>query len=245
MKKEFALDPGGPKRLKITYPGNLANAEVLLDGQRIMAFSSKADFLRGTTAKLPDGSMLTVRFGPIEGVPLLKGVHAIRNGAPLAGSAADPVPKWAWIFMIACALIPVVTLGGGLPALIGFAGVAGVLAISRLNRWSVALRACMCGLVTLTSWGALVVLISVVVAVKAGNPPFGSTSHPTSSPAILSTDRYIHDIGVAYYNHRYKQKDIDVIKDRLYDECDRMQPTPCTDHLKEALREAQNTPDLP
>jgi hypothetical protein len=78
MKKEFALDPGGPKRLTITYPGNLANAEVLLDGQRVMAFSSKAEFQRGTTCKLADGSMLTVRFGPIEGVPLLKGVHVIR-----------------------------------------------------------------------------------------------------------------------------------------------------------------------
>jgi len=99
MKKEFALEPGSPKRLKITYPGNLASAEVLLDGQRIMAFSSKADFQRGLTCKLPDNSVLTVRYGPIEGVPLLKGVHVIRNGAPLPGSAADPVPKWAWVFI--------------------------------------------------------------------------------------------------------------------------------------------------
>jgi hypothetical protein len=35
--------------------------------------------------------MLTVRFGAIEDMPLLKGVHVIRNGAPLRGSAADPV----------------------------------------------------------------------------------------------------------------------------------------------------------
>lgn len=154
MKKQFALEPGGPKRLTITYPGNVANAKVLLDGQRIMGFASKADFQRGTTCKLSDGSMLTVRYGPIEGVPLLKGVHAIRNGAPLQGSAADPVPKWAWVFLIACALIPVVTLGGALPALIGFGGVGGTLSVSRLNRWSAALRAGMCALITLACWSA-------------------------------------------------------------------------------------------
>jgi hypothetical protein len=248
MKKEFALDPDGPKRLTVTYPANLKNAEVLFDGKQILTFSTKADLERGTTCKLPDGSMLTVRFGPIEGLPLLKGIHVIRNGAPVPGSAADPVPKWAWIFMIACALIPVVTLGGGLPALIGFAGVGGILAISRLNRWTVALRAGVCALITVACWSGLILLFSVVVAVKAVNQakqPFGGTSHATSSPAMSPTDKYIHDIGVAYYNHRYKQKDIEVIKDRLYDECDQMQPAQCTDHLQKALQEARNTPDLP
>ena len=241
MKKEFALDPGGPKRLKITYPGNLTNAEVLLDGQRIMTFPTKADFLRGTTSKLPDGSILTVRFGPIEGVPLLKGVHVIRNGAPLPGSAADPVPKWAWAFMIACALIPVVTLGGGLPALIGFGGVGGILAISRLKRWSVGLRAGVCALITLTCWSALILLATAVVAVKAVNQ---GKQPANTAPATYSTDRYIHDIGLAYYNHGYRQTAIHAIKDNLYDQCERMQPAQCADYLRKALQEAQNTPNI-
>ena len=248
MKKEFALDPGGPKRLTITYPRNLKNAEVLLDGQQILSFSSKAEFLRGTTCKLPDGSIITVRFGPIEGVPLMKAAHLIRNGAPVPGSAADPVPKWAWIFMIACALIPVVTLGGGLPALIGFGGVAGILTVSRLNRWSVALRASVCAAVTLACWSALILVAATFVAVKAvsqGTPPFATTSASANSSRLTPTDKLINQIGVALYNHRYKQQDIEVIKDRLYDECESMQPAQCTDHLKKALREAQNTPDLP
>lgn len=74
MKQEFALDPG-PKRLKITYPWNLVNAEVFLDGQKILSFPTKADFQRGTTRKLPDGSVLSVRFGPAAGAPLMKGVQ--------------------------------------------------------------------------------------------------------------------------------------------------------------------------
>jgi hypothetical protein len=241
MKKEFAFDSGGSKRLKITYPRNLANAEVLLDGQPVMAFSSKTDFQRGTTCKLPDGSLLTVRYGPIEGVALLKGIHAIRNGTPLPGSAADPVPKWAWVFMIACALIPVVTLGGGLPALIGFGGVGGTLTVSRLNRWSVALRAGMCAVITLACWGALGLLLTAFVVVKAVSQarPLSAITAPTTS----SIDQLIRDIGVAYYKHGHLQSDIDKMKDRLYDECDQMSPAKCSDYLRKELWKAQNSPD--
>jgi hypothetical protein len=242
MKKEFALDPGGPKRLTVTYPGNLANAEVLLDGQRVMTFPTKAEFQRGTTCKLPDGSMLTVRFGAIEGMPLLKGVHVIRNGAPLRGSAADPVPKWAWVFMIACALIPIVSLGGGVPALIGFSGVGGTLTVSRLNRRSVALRAGVCGLITLTCWGAFALLLTVLVGVKAANQ--GKQPFASAAPGRSSTDKLIHQIGVVYYNHGYRQQAIAEIKDNLYDQCDRMPPAPCGDYLQKALLEAQNSPDI-
>ena len=237
MKKEFALDPGSPKRLRVTYPGNLANAEVLLDGQRVMGFSTKAEFHRGTTCKLPDGSILTVRFGPIEGIRLLKGVHVVRNGVPLPGSAADTVPKWAWVFMAACALIPVVTLGGALPALIGFGGVGGTLTVSRLSRWSVGLRAGVSALITLACWGALGLLVTAFVAVKAvnqANPPAAISASSTSS-----TDKLIHDIGVTYYKHGHLQSEIDKMKEHLYDECDRMQPAKCTEYLEKELVKAQ------
>jgi hypothetical protein len=243
MKKEFALEAGGPKRLGVTYPGNLANAEVLFDGQRIITFATKAEFLRGTTCKLPDGSILSVRYGPMEGMPLLKGVHVIRNGAAVSGSAADAVPKWAWVFMIACGLIPVVTLGGGVPALLGFGGVGGVLSVSRLKRWSTGLRAGVCALIAVACWGALGVLVTTVVGVKAVNQ--GAQAITKAKVAATATDKSIHEIGKTYYNHRYKQKDIDAIEDRLYDECDRMQPAQCADYLQQALREAQSSPDLP
>ena len=243
MNKEFALEPGGPKRLKITYNGKLTNAEVLLDGQQIMAFSSKPDFLRGTTCKLPDGSALTVRYGPVEGLPVLKGVHVIRNGAPLPGSAADPVPRWAWVFIIACALIPVVTLGGGIPALIGFAGVGGALSVSRLDRWSVAMRTGVCALITVACWGALGLLMTVVVGVQAVSQPKQSAS--SVAPSTAAEDKLIHQIGVTYYQHGYRQSAIEKIKDNLYDECDRMQPAQCQSYLGHALAEAQNSPNLP
>lgn len=242
MKKEFALDPGSPKRLKITYPANLANAEILLDGQRIMAFSTKAEFQRGTTCKLPDGSILTVRYGPTEGVPILKGVHVIRNGAPIPGSAADPVPQWAWVFMIACALIPVISLGGALPAVISFAGVGGTLSVSRLNRWSIALRVGVCALIAIVCWSTFGMLLYTVRSVKALDN--GKQAITSSAAATESTDKLIHKFGVVYYNHGYRQKAIEEIKDNLYEQCDRMQPAPCSDYLQKALQEAQNTPDI-
>jgi hypothetical protein len=249
VRKTFALDPGAPRRLTVTYPANLANAEVLLDGQKVLAFASKEEFQRGTTCKLPDGSILTVRFGPIEGVPvpILKGVHVIRNGQPVPGSAADPVPKWAWVFMIACALIPVITLGGALPALIGFGGVGTTLTISRMKNWSVPLRAGVCAAVALACWGALGLLVTVVGTVKAGAGDRGQPAKAavvSNGPAPTSTDKLIHKIGVTYYNHGYKQQKIDEIKDNLYDHCDRMQPAPCTDYLEKALVEAQNSADI-
>jgi len=144
--------------------------------------------------------------------------------------------------LIACALIPVVTLGGGLPALIGFAGVGGTLSVSRLNRWSVALRAGVCGLITLACWGSLALLATTVVAVKAVN----QTIHPiaSTSPTASSQDKHIHDIGVACYKHGYLQSDIDQRKDRLYDECDQMQPAQCVEYLQKALAEARNSPDI-
>jgi hypothetical protein len=249
VRKTFALEPGAPRRLSVTYPANLANAEVLLDGQKVLAFASKEEFQRGTTCKLPDGSILTVRFGPVEGmpVPIFKGVHVIRNGQSVAGSAADPVPKWAWVFIIACALIPVVTLGGALPALIGFGGVGGVLSICRMKNWSVALRAGVCAAVTLACWGGLGLLVTVVSTVKAGAGDQGKPAQAaivSNRPAPTSTDKLIHKIGVAYYNHGYRQQKIAEIKDNLYDNCDRMQPAQCTDYLEKALVEAQNAADV-
>jgi hypothetical protein len=61
---------------------------------------------------------------------------------------------------------------------------------------------------------------------------------------VLHYDKLIHEIGVAYYNHRYRQKNIDEIKDNLYDHCDQMQPAQCQDYLQKALLDAKNTPDI-
>src|SRR6187455_417393 len=42
-----------------------------------------------------------------------------------------PIPAWAWVFAVACGIIPVLTLGGAIPAAIGFGGAAGCVGTAR------------------------------------------------------------------------------------------------------------------
>jgi hypothetical protein len=86
--------------------------------------------------------------------------------------------------MITCVLIPVISLGGALPALIGFGGVGGTLTVSRLKSWSVALRVGVCAAIVLACWstfGLLVTAVSSVKAVNIGKQPIASTRPAPSS----------------------------------------------------------------
>lgn len=237
MHKEFAFEPHGLKRLRVRYAWNIANAEVFLDGQKIAAFSSKADFQRGTTCKLPDGSTLTVRFGSVDGAPFLKGVHAVRNGVPLPGSAGDPIPKWAWIFIVVCSAIPVVSLGGALPAVIAVSGVSAVLSLARLKRWSEVVRAVACSLVAVSCWGAfgfLIVAFQPARSVHASgwNTPLSRTIFMSSSP-----DKLIDGIDLVLTRHGYNEKAISDINGTLRKSCEQMPPKQCVAYLRSALIE--------
>ncbi|HEY2459690.1 MAG TPA: hypothetical protein VGI16_02740 [Candidatus Acidoferrum sp.] len=248
LKKTFAIDPAGPRRLAVTYTPKLENAKVLLDGKEVIAFASPADFRRGTTAKMPDGSILTVRYGTIEGMPTIKnmpifqGVHVIRNGAPVAGSAADPVPKWAWIFMGLSVLIPIVSLGGGVPAVLAVGGVGGTLTVSRMSRWSTALRVGVSALITAACWTGFLLLVAIFGAAKGGVSA-NTVKHPPVAKVSIP-DKLIHEIGVNYYKHGYLQMDIEKIKNNLYDHCDQMQPAQCETYLRKALVDAINAKDI-
>jgi len=238
MRKEFALEPGGSKRLTVTYAWNLANAEVLVDGQKIASMPSKADFQRGTVCKLADGSLLTVRFGGIEGAPLLKGVHVIYKGKPLPGSAADPVPGWAWVFIVACGLIPVISVGGAVPMLLAMAGIGGTLAVARVREWSVPMRAGICAAVAVACWCGFALLIAAMRPVKAAqgwNPPLSKTLFMSSSP-----DKLMDQIEAAYSAKGYNEKAIGRIKQTLRGNCDRLEPKQCVGFLQTALLEIQN-----
>lgn len=87
-RQQFALDPGGPKRLVIEWKGIFKNTTVSVDGQVLGQFDSKAAFEQGGTWSLPDGRSLSIRLehkiatGPI--------VHVLLDGKPLTGSAGDP-----------------------------------------------------------------------------------------------------------------------------------------------------------
>ena len=73
------------------------------------------------------------------------------------------IPRWAWIFVGVCGLIPVVTLGGAIPAVIGFSGAWGCSEISKRS-WHVAIRCIVCLIITIFAWVSLVVVLGAIAA---------------------------------------------------------------------------------
>jgi hypothetical protein len=230
MTRQFALDQGGVKRLKVTYLWNLTNARVFLDGKELGYFAEKADFERGALFKLPDGSTLLIRYGSIEGAPFLKGVHVLRNGAPIPGSAAVPLPKWALAFMVACAVIPVVSLGGALPALLAIAGVRGVLYAARASRWSTGIRAGVCALIMVACWGSFGL---VVIAVSGGQS--ASTLFMSSS-----RDELLKEIEATYTKQGFRPDNITQMMGTFRQVCDKMDNKQCRDYLRSSLQQIRN-----
>ena len=62
------------------------------------------------------------------------------------------VPQWAWGFIIACAAIPLVALGGAVPAALGIGGALGCRRIARDTADTMAMRVALCAVVTALCW---------------------------------------------------------------------------------------------
>ncbi len=82
---------------------------------------------------------------------------SITTGQPVAPRV--PLPKWAWLFMIACMAIPLITLGGALAGAIGFGGAYVCLDIARRSTWQPRRRAAISAGVTLTCYALLVLVL--------------------------------------------------------------------------------------
>ena len=86
-------------------------------------------------------------------------------GAPVrASTAAIPVPGWAYIFAVACAIIPVVTLGGLIPAVVGLGGASACVKVSSSGSIPGALRLLICVGITLGCWLLLAALLVSMAA---------------------------------------------------------------------------------
>jgi hypothetical protein len=77
-------------------------------------------------------------------------------------SSSGSVPLWTWAFVVACALIPIVSLGGAIPGAIGFGGAAGCYAIAKDDSKETATRVLLCIGVTVLCW---VLFIGLILAV--------------------------------------------------------------------------------
>jgi hypothetical protein len=91
---------------------------------------------------------------------LLVDGRSVATGA--VASAQAPVPAWGYLFIAACGLIPVVSLGGAVPAAIGAAGAFGCLGAARDGSKSVFERASRCLAITAGCW---VIFLLFLIAV--------------------------------------------------------------------------------
>jgi hypothetical protein len=77
-----------------------------------------------------------------------------------AGKA--PVPPWAWLFVVACGAIPIVTLGGAIPAALGAGGASGCVGVARNPHMDVGTRVSLCTAITLGCWLGLFFLVGAL-----------------------------------------------------------------------------------
>jgi len=85
---------------------------------------------------------------------------SMNTGKPSDDAAVSmPVPKWAWVFVGLCGLLPVLSLGGAVPTAIGGMGIVGCLQHSRRTHVSVWLRVLVCSLITFACWFSMFVFL--------------------------------------------------------------------------------------
>jgi hypothetical protein len=141
-----------------------------------MAFANREEYERWKAAKaaglsppLPSGAA-----GPDAGPGAGPGAQPpAATAAPAApgrkgfAAAFEGLPRWSWAFCGACLAIPVVTLGGAIPAAIGAGGASVCASVAKKPELSVAARAGICAVVTAVAWGLLLALITAYGAARS------------------------------------------------------------------------------
>jgi hypothetical protein len=138
-----------------------------------MAFANREEYERwkatkaaGQAPPLPSGAT-----GPDAGLATPPPASRAATTAPATAPARkgflagfEGLPKWSWAFCGACLAIPVVTLGGGIPAALGVGGASACASVAKKPDLSVAARVAIFGAVTAAAWGLLLALIAAVGA---------------------------------------------------------------------------------
>ncbi len=84
--------------------------------------------------------------------------RSVQTGQPVVKLQA--MPKWVWIFIVACGISPVVTLGGLIPVLMGLGGAWACVVISRNPMRSASAKVLWATGITLAAWALLIGIIS-------------------------------------------------------------------------------------
>lgn len=88
------------------------------------------------------------------------GGFSVQTGKPVW--PMQPMPRWSWIFVVACFLIPVITLGGLIPVLIGAGGAYVCAVAGRSATRTTPTKVALSVGTTLLSWVLLIAFLSTV-----------------------------------------------------------------------------------
>ena len=80
--------------------------------------------------------------------------------------AFSDLPGWAWVFVIGCLAVPIVSLGGAVPGALGFGGAAGCANMAKKAGWEVLPRVMACAAITGGVWLVFVAFIVAVASVQ-------------------------------------------------------------------------------
>jgi hypothetical protein len=97
-----------------------------------------------------------------------------------------PPSRWVWIFAVACFAIPVVSLGGAIPAMIGVGGGLGCLNIARQLATTTRHKVFQCGAVAAGCW-AIFFAFAAGVALITGDLDTAEKPPATSTPQTASS----------------------------------------------------------
>ena len=86
--------------------------------------------------------------------------RSISTGKQVDSSTS--VPSWVWAFVFACGIIPIISLGGAVPALIGFVGAGYCYSISQDTSKKMTTRIFVCFSATSICWSLFIGLILAV-----------------------------------------------------------------------------------
>ena len=90
-KQAFALEPGGEKRLEVTWKRGFEKLFVWFDGRVVGFIPDKRALSAGQEVPLPDGSSIMSQVAREFLSPRL---CSLRNGQPLPETTSDPERKW-------------------------------------------------------------------------------------------------------------------------------------------------------
>jgi hypothetical protein len=136
-KQSFALEPGGPKRLHITWGGIYRNIAVKVDDRTLGTIPDQRALVKGQDFRLPDGSKLHVQ---LVSTFMTAELRVLRNGEPLPGSPSDPIARLRNAYLL-------VYVVGGLNSLLGLLSL--LLKVQFLQQVGIGLASFLFGLVFL------------------------------------------------------------------------------------------------